>query len=139
MSTYKKTVFENGLNVASEKLEGIDTVAIAVSVDVGARHEQESDSGISHLLEHMAFKGTTRRTARRKTLELDRMRDRVARNEALLAATVSAQPKNPPGFAMPKTPDQWNVALGQCLRDERGVGVGGGLLLQHQRAEAAGP
>lgn len=59
----------------------------------------------------------TRRTERRKTLELDRMRDRVARNEALLAATVSAQPKNPPGFAMPKTPDQWNVALGQCLRD----------------------
>jgi len=57
-----------------------------------------------------------RKAERRKQLELDRMRERVARNEALLGATVSPAPKNPPGFVRPKTPEQWNTALGECLR-----------------------
>lgn len=58
-----------------------------------------------------------RRTERRKDLELERMRDRVARNEALKEATsASSKPKNPPGFVVPKTPEQWNLAHAECLR-----------------------
>lgn len=62
--TYTLTTLPNGLRVASEHLPGLETVAVAVSVKVGARYEQTEQSGISHLLEHMAFKGTARRNAR---------------------------------------------------------------------------
>jgi predicted Zn-dependent peptidase len=42
----------------------VETVSLGVWVAAGARHEAESEHGISHLLEHMAFKGTERRTAK---------------------------------------------------------------------------
>jgi predicted Zn-dependent peptidase len=58
------TSLDNGLRVASEKLPGMETVGLALSVDVGARYETTDQQGLSHLLEHMAFKGTKRRNAR---------------------------------------------------------------------------
>ncbi len=58
------STLKNGLRVASERLPGVESVAVAVSVAVGARHEAECENGISHLLEHMAFKGTKTRSAR---------------------------------------------------------------------------
>ena len=58
------TTLKNGLRVASEALPGVESVAIAVSCGVGARYEDENENGISHLLEHMAFKGTKTRSAR---------------------------------------------------------------------------
>lgn len=61
--SYELTTLENGLRVASESLPGVETVALAISVDVGARHETPEQHGISHLLEHMAFKGTKTRSA----------------------------------------------------------------------------
>ena len=42
----------------------VETVSLGVWVDVGTRHEPAEINGVSHLLEHMAFKGTERRTAR---------------------------------------------------------------------------
>jgi predicted Zn-dependent peptidase len=62
--TYQLTTLDNGLRVASEFLPGMESVAVTVSVGVGARYESESENGISHLLEHMAFKGTKTRSAR---------------------------------------------------------------------------
>lgn len=61
--TYALTTLSGGLRVASHHLSGIESVAIAISVDVGARHEGEAEHGLSHLLEHMAFKGTETRSA----------------------------------------------------------------------------
>ena len=61
---YQITTLPNGMRVASEFLAGVESVAVAVSVGVGARYETEAENGISHLLEHMAFKGTKTRTAR---------------------------------------------------------------------------
>lgn len=61
--TYILTTQPNGLRVASESLSSMETVALAISVDVGARHETLAQHGISHLLEHMAFKGTPTRSA----------------------------------------------------------------------------
>src|SRR5580658_2395507 len=63
-STYQVTTLKSGLRVASEFLPGVESVAVAVSCGVGARYESESENGISHLLEHMAFKGTKTRSAR---------------------------------------------------------------------------
>lgn len=62
--SYNLTTLNNGLRVATELLPGVETVSIAVSVGVGARYESEAENGISHLLEHMAFKGTKTRSAR---------------------------------------------------------------------------
>jgi len=62
--TYQLTTLKNGLRVATEFLPGVESVAVAVSCGVGARYESETENGISHLLEHMAFKGTKTRTAR---------------------------------------------------------------------------
>jgi predicted Zn-dependent peptidase len=61
---YQLTTLDNGLRVASEFLPGAESVAVTVSVGTGARYETESENGISHLLEHMAFKGTKKRSAR---------------------------------------------------------------------------
>jgi len=61
---YQLTTLSNGLRVATEFLPGVETTALAVSVGVGARYEKDHENGISHLLEHMAFKGTKTRSAR---------------------------------------------------------------------------
>src|SRR5215475_4093448 len=62
MST-QTTRLLNGLRVVSHHMPHLETVSLGVWVAAGARHEQESEHGISHLLEHMAFKGTERRSA----------------------------------------------------------------------------
>jgi predicted Zn-dependent peptidase len=53
----------NGLTVATESLPHIETVALGVWVKSGSRDEREDEHGIAHLLEHMAFKGTSKRSA----------------------------------------------------------------------------
>lgn len=68
---YQLTTLPNGLRVATERLAGVETATVTVSVDVGARCEEASDGGISHMLEHMAFKGTSRRSARQIAEEFD--------------------------------------------------------------------
>ncbi len=62
--TYQLSTLDNGLRVASEFLPGVESVAVTVTVGVGARYEALEENGISHLLEHMAFKGTKTRSAR---------------------------------------------------------------------------
>jgi predicted Zn-dependent peptidase len=54
----------NGLIVASDPMTQLESAAVGVWVNCGARNETKSMMGISHMLEHMAFKGTKRRSAR---------------------------------------------------------------------------
>jgi predicted Zn-dependent peptidase len=61
----------NGLTVASVRLPGFRTAAIGAYVRVGSRHEPAGLNGISHFLEHMAFKGTELRDARRISFEAE--------------------------------------------------------------------
>jgi predicted Zn-dependent peptidase len=61
----------NGLTVATDVMPGIETVSVGVWVAVGTRHEPEALNGISHLLEHMAFKGTERRSASDIAVEIE--------------------------------------------------------------------
>jgi predicted Zn-dependent peptidase len=58
------TTLPSGLRIVTDDMPGLETAAIAVHVGVGSRHESEREHGLSHLLEHMAFKGTWRRSAR---------------------------------------------------------------------------
>ncbi len=62
--TTQQTTLANGLRVVSHRMPHLETVSMGMWVGVGARHEDLSQHGISHLLEHMAFKGTSRRSAR---------------------------------------------------------------------------
>jgi len=63
----------SGLRIASEHLPHVHSVAFALAVSVGARYETEGEGGISHLLEHMAFKGTSRMSAKDIAEAFDRM------------------------------------------------------------------
>jgi len=67
----KMTVLPNGLRVVTDTMDELDTVALGVWVGVGAMFEPAEINGISHLLEHMAFKGTTTRTARQIAEEIE--------------------------------------------------------------------
>jgi len=53
----------NGLRIASTCMESVETVSLGAWVNIGARDETKSVNGISHILEHMAFKGTKKRNA----------------------------------------------------------------------------
>ena len=53
----------NGLRVASDSMTTVETASVGIWVGVGTRHEDADVNGVSHLLEHMAFKGTKRRSA----------------------------------------------------------------------------
>ncbi len=57
------TTLPNGFRVVTEHMPGLQSAAIGVWVLAGARHEEPSQNGIAHFLEHMAFKGTTTRNA----------------------------------------------------------------------------
>ena len=65
--------FTNGLRLASETIPGAHSAAFAIAVNVGARHETIEECGLSHLLEHMAFKGTDRFNARQIAEQFDLM------------------------------------------------------------------
>src|SRR5271166_2659252 len=60
----ESTQLPSGLRVVTDAMEGLETASLGVFVAAGARSESEAEQGLSHLLEHMAFKGTARRDAR---------------------------------------------------------------------------
>ena len=61
----------NGINVVTYSMEHVNSITINVIVKVGSRYETEEESGVSHFLEHMAFKGTKNRTATDIAIEFD--------------------------------------------------------------------
>lgn len=65
------TTLPSGLRVASDPMPGLRTASVGLWVDAGARYETAAENGISHLLEHMAFKGTARRSARAIAEEIE--------------------------------------------------------------------
>lgn len=64
-------VLPNGLKVIVEPLRDFASVSVGVWVLSGSRDENENRAGISHLIEHLVFKGTGRRSARQIALEID--------------------------------------------------------------------
>jgi predicted Zn-dependent peptidase len=57
------TTLASGLRVVTADLPGFDSAAVAAFVDSGSRNEMAAENGVAHFLEHMAFKGTTSRSA----------------------------------------------------------------------------
>ncbi len=71
MTTTRITTLANGLRVASEEMPSLQTASIGVWVGAGARNETAETNGVSHVLEHMAFKGTRQRSARQIAEEIE--------------------------------------------------------------------
>jgi predicted Zn-dependent peptidase len=61
----------NGVTVATDTMPDVRTASLGIWVAAGARYEDEDEHGISHLLEHMAFKGTKKRNALQITEEIE--------------------------------------------------------------------
>ncbi|MGB0505436.1 MAG: M16 family metallopeptidase [Pikeienuella sp.] len=61
--TIQLTTLSNGVRVISESMPGLGSTALGVWIGSGSRDELAQENGVAHFLEHMAFKGTGRRTA----------------------------------------------------------------------------
>ncbi|HEY4528387.1 MAG TPA: pitrilysin family protein [Candidatus Paceibacterota bacterium] len=71
---FKKTTLPNGLRVITVPMHGNPSVTIMVMVETGSNYENKEQNGLSHFLEHMCFKGTTKRpTALDIAREMDSM------------------------------------------------------------------
>ena len=66
-----RTVAPNGITVLSERVPSVRSAAVGVWVRTASAHEPRLKMGVSHLLEHMVFKGTERRTAQEIALALE--------------------------------------------------------------------
>jgi predicted Zn-dependent peptidase len=65
------TKLKSGMHVVTDTMPHLETASLGVWVNTGSRHERGDEHGISHFLEHMAFKGTRRRTARQIAEEIE--------------------------------------------------------------------
>jgi predicted Zn-dependent peptidase len=65
------TALKNGINVVTDSMPHLESASLGVWVNAGSRDERKDEHGISHFLEHMAFKGTRRRTARQIAEEIE--------------------------------------------------------------------
>ncbi|XP_054724626.1 mitochondrial-processing peptidase subunit beta-like [Uloborus diversus] len=68
----KVSQLSNGLRIATED-SGIPTCTVGLWIDAGSRHETECNNGVAHFLEHMAFKGTAKRSQTALELEVENM------------------------------------------------------------------
>lgn len=61
----------NGFRIVTEAMPGLQSASVGLWVEAGGRHETSAQNGIAHFLEHMAFKGTRRRSALRIAEEIE--------------------------------------------------------------------
>jgi predicted Zn-dependent peptidase len=69
--TTQLATLANGLRIVTDRIDTVDTASLGLWVDVGTRHEAPAVNGAAHFLEHMAFKGTERRSARAIAEEIE--------------------------------------------------------------------
>ncbi|HKM62359.1 MAG TPA: pitrilysin family protein [Acidisphaera sp.] len=65
------TRLQSGLTVVTERMDRVETVSLGAYVAAGTRNESGAENGVSHFLEHMAFKGTARRSAAQIAEEIE--------------------------------------------------------------------
>ena len=61
----------NGIPILMDNIDSVNTVSLGVFVKTGSRDEYLEESGVSHYIEHMMFKGTTNRSAKEISEEID--------------------------------------------------------------------
>lgn len=70
---YDKTILDGGVEVITETIDTVRSVAIGIWFAVGSRDESPAEAGMSHFMEHMMFKGTPTRTAAEISAHFDRL------------------------------------------------------------------
>ena len=96
------TTLANGLRIVTHAMPHLETVSLGLWVGAGARHETEREHGVSHFLEHMAFKGTRRRSAQQIAEEIEEV------GGELNAATSL----------------EWTAYFARVLKGDEGVALG---------------
>jgi len=71
MSEIVKMNLDNGVRILVEPITHVQSAAVGLWCKTGSRHEKENEAGITHLIEHMLFKGTNARTARQIAEEIE--------------------------------------------------------------------
>jgi len=69
----RRSVLPSGLTVVTERMDHLRSATVGVWLKRGSRHEPFADSGISHFIEHLVFKGTERRSCREIARTIDRI------------------------------------------------------------------
>ena len=70
---YKNFVKVISCNWFHEKISGAPTATVGLWIDTGSRYETAANNGVAHFLEHMAFKGTEKRTQTQLEVEIENM------------------------------------------------------------------
>ncbi|MFV2093495.1 MAG: insulinase family protein, partial [Hyphomicrobiales bacterium] len=120
------TTLANGIRVVTDTMPHLETASVGVWVNAGARHETETQHGIAHFLEHMAFKGTKTRSARAIAEEIEAVGGdlnaatglestayfaRVLKADVPLALNILADILRNPGFEDAEIEREKNVIL----------------------------
>lgn len=71
MSQYNKTILPNGIKILSESIPYVKSFSLGFWFNVGSRDESFRNNGITHFIEHMLFKGTEKRSARKIAVEIE--------------------------------------------------------------------
>jgi predicted Zn-dependent peptidase len=95
------TCLKNGVNVITHNMPHIETVALGIWVKAGARDERPEENGIAHFLEHMAFKGTKRRSAKDIAEEIESAGGEINASTGMETTTYYARVLK----------DDWSLAL----------------------------
>ena len=72
-SPYLKKILDNGITIVAEKIDTVQSIALGMFVHSGVIYESDKMHGVSHFIEHMMFKGTQKRTAKKIASEFDRI------------------------------------------------------------------
>ena len=68
---YRAITLSNGARILTEHIPGVRSAALGFFVGAGSRHERGAENGAAHFIEHMSFKGTSRRSAADLAVEMD--------------------------------------------------------------------
>lgn len=71
MDNFKKTVLPNGIKILTEHISHVQSFSLGFCFNVGSRDETRKNNGITHFIEHMLFKGTKSRSARKIAEEIE--------------------------------------------------------------------
>jgi predicted Zn-dependent peptidase len=71
LNQYKKTILPNGIKILTETIPYVKSFSLGFWFNVGSRDESTETNGITHFIEHMLFKGTRKRSARKIAVEIE--------------------------------------------------------------------
>lgn len=73
MKFYEKSFLENGIRVLTQQVNSIKSFTLGIWVNVGSSDEDDKLNGLSHFIEHCAFKGTKNRSAKKIAIDVEKL------------------------------------------------------------------